>query len=36
MRKNYFGWAGNVSSFPREIRETALAPAISVFGVGVR
>jgi hypothetical protein len=25
MRKNHFGWAGNVSNFPREITETALA-----------
>jgi hypothetical protein len=23
MRKNHFGWAGNVSYFPREITETA-------------
>jgi len=29
MRKNHFGWAGNVSNFPREITETALA---HVFG----
>jgi hypothetical protein len=28
MRKNYFDWAGNVSSFPREITETALAHVI--------
>jgi hypothetical protein len=25
IRKNYFGWAGNISSFPREITKTALA-----------
>ena len=25
MRENYFGWAGNVCNFPREITETALA-----------
>jgi hypothetical protein len=25
IRKNYFGWAGDVSGFPREIIETALA-----------
>jgi hypothetical protein len=24
MRKNHFGWAGNVSDFPREITETAV------------
>jgi hypothetical protein len=28
MRKNHFGWADNVSSFPREITETALACVI--------
>jgi hypothetical protein len=28
MRKNHFGWAGNVSNFPREITETALAHVI--------
>jgi hypothetical protein len=28
MRKNHFGWAGNVSNFPREITETALAHLI--------
>jgi hypothetical protein len=28
MRKNYFGWAGNVSNFPGEITETALAHVI--------
>jgi hypothetical protein len=28
MRKNHFGWAGNVSNFPREITETALAYVI--------
>jgi hypothetical protein len=28
MRKNYFCWAGNVSSFPREITETALPTSL--------
>lgn len=28
MRKNYFYWAGNVSSFPREITETALPASL--------
>jgi hypothetical protein len=28
VRKNHFGWAGNVSNFPREITETALAHVI--------
>jgi hypothetical protein len=28
MRKNHFGWAGNVSSFSRKITETALALVI--------
>jgi hypothetical protein len=28
MRKKCFGWAGNVSNFPRGITETALAPRI--------
>jgi hypothetical protein len=28
MRKNYFGCAGNVSNFPRQITETAQAHVI--------
>ena len=28
MRKNHFGWADDVSNFPREITETALAHVI--------
>ena len=28
MLKNHFGWADNVSNFPREITETALAHVI--------
>ena len=32
MLKNHFGWADNVSNFPREITETALAHVIGDKG----